>query len=191
MRTMDETTELLFDRDIYSVALLPSLRLARRHIKVATANIKDLWVEGNAGFEPLTELLAAKARDGVSIRILHSGQASERFERRLEEAGPGSGLDVRACRRNHMKLLLVDGFQAYVGSANLTGAGVGAKSEQRRNFEVGFLTRDLSLVRELERRFDAVWSGAECPGCAWAGECRIRAVDGLTGVARRERTALS
>lgn len=31
---------------------------------------------------------------------------------------------------------------AYIGSANLTGAGIGMKSAQRRNFEAGILTNE-------------------------------------------------
>ena len=35
---------------------------------------------------------------------------------------------------------------AYIGSANLTGAGIGMKSGQRKNFETGILTNESSLV---------------------------------------------
>lgn len=39
------------------------------------------------------------------------------------------------CPRVHFKCIIVDGVKAYFGSANLTGAGMGAKSEKKRNFE--------------------------------------------------------
>ena len=44
------------------------------------------------------------------------------------------------CPRVHFKCIIVDGVKAYFGSANLTGAGMGAKSEKKRNFENGVLT---------------------------------------------------
>jgi phosphatidylserine/phosphatidylglycerophosphate/cardiolipin synthase-like enzyme len=44
------------------------------------------------------------------------------------------------CPRVHLKSLIIDGRFAYVGSANLTGAGMGAKSDRRRNFESGIIT---------------------------------------------------
>lgn len=46
-----------------------------------------------------------------------------------------------------------------VGSANLTGAGMGAKSDRKRNFENGVVTDDASLIAPLEDQFDAVWRG--------------------------------
>ena len=44
---------------------------------------------------------------------------------------------------------MVDGVKAYFGSANLTGAGMGAKSKKKRNFENGILTDDPALVEPL------------------------------------------
>ena len=41
------------------------------------------------------------------------------------------------------------GKRAYFGSANLTGAGMGAKGDTRRNFENGILTDDPAFVEPL------------------------------------------
>lgn len=38
------------------------------------------------------------------------------------------------CLRVHFKMLIFDFETAYIGSANLTGAGIGMKSSNRRNF---------------------------------------------------------
>jgi phosphatidylserine/phosphatidylglycerophosphate/cardiolipin synthase-like enzyme len=64
----------------------------------------------------------------------------------------------------------VDGGWAYLGSANLTGAGLGAKHVDARNFELGLLTEDFDVIDRVRALFQAVWSGAEC------GSCRRRAV---------------
>ena len=48
---------------------------------------------------------------------------------------------------------------AYIGSANLTGAGMGMKSPTRRNFETGILTDDPHLVESAMEHFDSVWRG--------------------------------
>lgn len=53
----------------------------------------------------------------------------------------------------------------YIGSANLTGAGIGMKSEHRRNFEAGILTTDPALVTAAIEQFNAVWMGRHCPRC--------------------------
>jgi hypothetical protein len=64
----------------------------------------------------------------------------------------------------------VDGAWVYLGSANLTGAGLGAKGDDVRNFEMGFVTEDFDVIDRTTALFDAVWTGAECRGC------RLRAV---------------
>lgn len=60
---------------------------------------------------------------------------------------------------------MVDGTFAYSGSANLTGAGMGAKSESRRNFETGFITSDKNLIHQIAGQFDDVWMGKFCKAC--------------------------
>lgn len=66
------------------------------------------------------------------------------------------------CPRVHFKCIIVDVVKAYFGSANLTGAGMGAKSEKKRNFENGVLTDDPALVEPLVEQFDSVWRGDFC-----------------------------
>jgi phosphatidylserine/phosphatidylglycerophosphate/cardiolipin synthase-like enzyme len=70
-----------------------------------------------------------------------------------------------------LKLVAVDGRLLYLGSANFTGAGLGAKGEGRRNFEMGLLTDDDVWLDAAQARFDAIWSGSECKGCRLRREC--------------------
>ena len=75
------------------------------------------------------------------------------------------GLERILCPRVHFKSVVVDGGFAYTGSGNLTGAGMGAKSEGKRNFEAGIITRDPCLVEQIMAQFDTVWMGERCGGC--------------------------
>jgi hypothetical protein len=59
----------------------------------------------------------------------------------------------------------------YLGSANWTGAGLGAKGEGRRNFEMGLTSRDDLLLDEVQGYFDAIWRGAECAPCKLRSVC--------------------
>ena len=52
-----------------------------------------------------------------------------------------------------------------MGSANLTGAGIGMKSEVTRNFEAGILTDDPEIVEQAMDQFDEVWIGKHCKSC--------------------------
>lgn len=78
---------------------------------------------------------------------------------------------MRACPRVHLKMIAIDGELLYLGSANFTGAGLGAKGDGRRNFEMGILTDDEWLLDESQARFDRIWRGAECGACRLRAEC--------------------
>ena len=95
---------------------------------------------------PFLAIIAGLIKKGVEIRLIHAkepGQAfREDFDRYPELA---TGLERILCPRVHFKLLIFDMKTAYIGSANLTGAGIGMKSPLRRNFEAGILTDDPAL----------------------------------------------
>ena len=65
----------------------------------------------------------------------------------------------------HFKQIIIDGRIAYSGSANLTGAGLGMKGANTRNFESGILTGDPGLVDQIMQQFDDVWMGKHCQSC--------------------------
>ena len=65
----------------------------------------------------------------------------------------------------------MDNRMAYTGSANLTGAGIGAKSEKNRNFECGVITKDPHEIQELEEYFDGIWIGMFCGKCGRRNIC--------------------
>lgn len=69
------------------------------------------------------------------------------------------------CPRVHFKMIIFDSVTAYIGSVNLTGAGIVMKSINRRNFETGILTDDPALVEAPSEQFDSVWRGEHCTRC--------------------------
>jgi len=78
---------------------------------------------------------------------------------------------LRACPRVHVKAIVIDGVLAYLGSANWTGAGLGARGSGRRNFELGLVTEDLGLLDEVQGLFEGLWRGAGCAGCSMRDVC--------------------
>jgi phosphatidylserine/phosphatidylglycerophosphate/cardiolipin synthase-like enzyme len=70
-----------------------------------------------------------------------------------------------------MKCVIADGRYAYIGSANLTGAGLGAKSDHRRNFEAGIVTRDRQIIAPLMEFLDAYFLGDHCLKCQRRDVC--------------------
>ena len=62
-------------------------------------------------------------------------------------------------------MMVFDGKEAYIGSANLTGAGIGMKGNGSRNFEAGILTDEPEIVEQATNQFDEVWMGKHCKTC--------------------------
>src|SRR5262249_24356289 len=128
---------------LYREVILGKLRGARESAWIATANLKDMHVEGRS----IVEVFAALAARGVELRVLHVELPSRPFRasfekrRRLQKS-----MELKTCPRVHFKAVIVDAAWVYLGSANLTGAGLGAKAEGRRNFELGFCTEDYDTV---------------------------------------------
>ncbi|MCK5676538.1 MAG: phosphatidylserine synthase [Verrucomicrobia bacterium] len=105
-----------------------------------------MHVAGRGGFRPFLGVLDDLVREGVDARLLHAKEPRPRFRKDFD-LYPGllKGLERVLCPRVHLKTIVVDGKIAYLGSANLTGAGMGAKSKDRRNFESGIITDEPEL----------------------------------------------
>ena len=110
---------------------------------------------------------------GVSFRVVHSALPSRHFRETLEEFPrlTGEAMELQVCPRSHMKLVIVDGAFGYCGSANFTGAGLGAKSPHKRNLEVGVASSDPGWVGELMTLFDRFWIGENCDQCRLRDLC--------------------
>ena len=117
---------------------------------------------------PFLQVLADKLNEGVEIRLVHAKEPGPRFREefdRFPEFVESDLFERILCPRMHMKVVIADGRAAYVGSANLTGAGMGAKSEDRRNFEAGFITEDKEHIRGLMEFMDQFFVGDFCEQC--------------------------
>jgi len=160
-------SELLVGRELYQRVVLERLCQARESVWVSTANVKEMQVEREGRFVSILDVFAELARRGVELRILHAELPSRPFRAAFDRKRKlvAGGLQLKVCPRVHLKAVLVDGAWLYLGSANLTGAGLGAKAEERRNFEVGLVTEDFETLDRISALFEAVWSGAECPRC--------------------------
>ncbi len=168
------------DREHFEQLVARAIPSTKVSLWIATANLKDLRVPAPLGTRAaasrrgmsLLEVLTDLARRDVEMRILHARPPSAAFTaQRLKRRILASRLELRCCPRQHMKLVILDGRFLYLGSANLTGAGMGARGDKRRNFEAGIVSDDEYLLDSAQARYDAIWQGAECGACGLRRLC--------------------
>lgn len=173
--------------------VIAAVRGAATSIWIATANLKELMVEDDRwsskgrrdAYRSVIGVFADLVGRGVEIRILHAAPPSRPFREELGRHGellgsfrkkapvlrtPGK-FTMHDCPRVHLKVVVVDGAFLYVGSANWTGAGLGAKGTGRRNFELGIVTDDTLMLDDVQDLFDRIWRGAECKECKLRAQC--------------------
>ena len=168
----------LSDRAIYERVIRDAVPRAARQLWIATADIKDMYVDaGGREMVPFLAVLDGMVKRGIEVRLIHAKEPGPNWREDFDRyPGLWAGMERVLCPRVHFKCIIVDGVKAYFGSANLTGAGMGAKSARNRNFENGVLTAEPTIVGPLAEQFDAVWRGAFCRDCgrrAFCGDCPL------------------
>jgi len=166
-------TEFISNREIYERVIRDSVPKARQRLWIATADIKDMYVETNGqDMDPFLKVLAQLIGRNVEIRLIHAKEPGPNFREDFDRYPRlFTRMERVLCPRVHFKCIIIDGRLAYFGSANLTGAGMGAKSLRKRNFENGVWTDDPAMIAPLEEQFDAVWRGDFCKDCGRKDYC--------------------
>ncbi len=163
--------ELILNEEIYQRVIGELVPQARRFLWIVTADIKDLHVPTGRRSVPFLKVLADLVESGVAVRLIHAKEPGPRFRTDFDRYPVllESDLFERVlCPRVHTKAVIADGKRAFVGSPNLTGAGMGAKHPDKRNFEAGFLTDEPVDLKKLAAWVDELFLGEFC------GRCRLR-----------------
>lgn len=176
--------ELISGRGHYD-RVIRAVLAAHTSVWIATANVKALLVEDGraapgrrrslrrSSYVSVLARLDELAARGVELRLLHAEIPSRPFREELAHHPRlvAGGLALRRCPRVHMKAVVVDGELLYLGSANWTGAGLGAKGSGRRNFETGIVTDDAQLIDQIQSMYERIWTGGECAACKLRDVC--------------------
>lgn len=168
-------TTYIADIDHYShvIAQIPKVK---RLLWIATADLKDLYVEKkDKTVVPLLQVLNDLVKKDVEVRLLHAKEPGQPFREDFDKyPALWGGMERHLCPRVHMKLIVMDSELVYIGSANLTGAGMGMKSSANRNFEAGILTDEPGFIDSAMSHFDSVWEGTHCKKCGRKEFCGDR-----------------
>lgn len=163
--------QFISDAEHYST-VIESIMMARESLWIGTADIKDLYIKQGQQERPFLGLIDELIGRGVEVRLIHAKEPGPNFRQDFDRYKRLVTLLERVmCPRVHFKIIIIDQKLCYIGSANLTGAGMGMKSATRRNFEAGILTDDSTLISQAIEEFDKVWRGSECQHCQRRRHC--------------------
>jgi cardiolipin synthase len=173
--------DLLVDGPETYAAMFQALRAARRTIELQSFIFDDV----EQGGRRLTDLLAEKMAEGVSIRVLVDGVGSRGAGEILEKL---SSVGVRTCvfnpvgrwllsptrlnHRDHRKIVVVDGDDAFAGGINFSRVYRSGSSRfsgrKRRTLDEGWRDTHVRIrgpgARRLRELFEASWAKQGCAG---------------------------
>jgi phosphatidylserine/phosphatidylglycerophosphate/cardiolipin synthase-like enzyme len=167
--------ELILDAQHHQRVVVDGILRASVSLDIATADFKAMLIPRAGSTRravSIVEVFRRLAGRGVEIRLLHAGTPSAPALHELRRALP-SNLTIRRCPRLHSKCVIIDSRAMYLGSANLTGAGMGAKADGKRNFEWGVWTESPPLIDAVLDQFDAIWEGRRCQSCRRKDVCPV------------------
>ena len=162
---LSNVTRLITNKNHYE-EVVERICSAKSSIKIMTANFKRFRLEHTeeqAMFygTPFIERLMEKAVQGVSVQIICS-MPSQSFTKEwmdyFQQMNNPKLFEYKFCERNHAKVFIVDDKLAYVGSANVTRAGLRQDTSSKLNIEVGILTEDPELVSSIRSFFSEIWN---------------------------------
>jgi len=157
--------KFITNEQLYKQVIVP-VAGATSFVWIGTADIKDLHVHHKGSVQSFLAVLDSLLKKKVSIRLLHAKEPGVNFRKSFDKYPLlWDSMERQLCPRVHFKHIIIDGKFAYSGSANLTGAGLGIKNADTRNFESGFITTDAELIKSIMNQFDDVWMGKFCKGC--------------------------
>jgi phosphatidylserine/phosphatidylglycerophosphate/cardiolipin synthase-like enzyme len=159
------------NEELYKQVIEP-ISKARSFVWIGTADIKDLHVHFKGHVQSFLSVLNDLVKRRVAVRLLHAKEPGPNFRKSFDKYPLlWEHIERQLCPRVHFKHIIIDAELAYTGSANLTGAGLGIKSKDTRNFESGIITDDPAFIDAVMKQFDDVWMGKFCKACKRRDYC--------------------
>lgn len=156
--------ELFPDGQVFFSAFLDAIRSARRYLLLEYYLIRN----DHTGTAVADELIMATAR-GVTVLLIYDFigcvETPSSYFKNLAKAGvnllPFNVPSIRRGihwfdRRDHRKMMIVDGCRAFLGGFNIGDEYAGVKPRSQRFRDVGFSIRG-SAIRELMDIFSETW----------------------------------
>ncbi len=157
-------------------AMLDAIEAARERIHLETYILRS-----DATGERFLAALAARARNGVAVRVLYDAVGSRSLHGSALDGLRAAGGDVIAFnplgriyphfaprRRDHRKILVVDGRVAFTGGLNIGDEYYGGLEGPSASWRDAHVRVEGPAVRDLEAVFLESWFRADGPGLVWS-----------------------
>lgn len=135
---------------------------AKRSVDISSYKFQPPSDKKNKKINILFNLIALKAKGGITVRVLLNKEQPLRGVSRVNFVAArylnAAGVlvkrlkDFRIC---HAKIILVDNIRYYIGSHNFS------EHAFRSNFETGVCGSDVGLARELSFIYDRLWTSGK------------------------------
>ena len=178
--TLAGTQTRCVSNDEHYDLVIGAIKAAKKSIVIMTANLKKFRLkpdndESRSYFDgkPFLQYLEGKAKKGVEVKVVYlsmSGGMQEEFDVKAYGSTIGN-FQIKQCVRNHVKMVMVDDRLVYIGSANVTPAGIAQGVFTPGNFELGILSEDPAIVKSAQEAFESVWNGSCCQDCHRRQSC--------------------
>ncbi|MBD3191043.1 MAG: hypothetical protein GF308_10385 [Candidatus Heimdallarchaeota archaeon] len=178
------------DGSSFNSIIADGLLNAQKFIWITSAITRDFRIYSKVRGKavPFSEVIRTIRNQGVDINFLVSVERKDWLGKRNAlylKLMNQQGIEFRFCSRIHMKVIIVDGKWLYLGSANITSAGLGADTRKgKNNFEVGIVSSDRVAILELAQLFKEIWTGEHCQGCYRKKQGQCPGIQSLTDADR-------
>ncbi len=162
--TQDNNVELIFSGKEKFQSLLKSINEAEKYIYMEYY----IFNSDSIGMEVI-EALCHKAKEGIAVRLLVDGMGARKLSKKAITKLRASGVNVaiffppfvpwvsiRLNYRNHRKICIVDGKEAYLGGFNIGDEYLG-RSKRFGNWRDTHIKIKGSAISSLEWRFFLDW----------------------------------
>lgn len=154
--------------DCHNLVVIERVINVKTSLDIACADFKWFSILRDNKQEAFTDTLAWLARKGIKIRLLLSSPRGK-IEPILDDLMSSySSFSYAICRRIHMKMMIFDNKEVYIGSANLTSAAMGDRSKSQtkdNNYEAGIFTNSSDIVSKAVEHFKTAWYADSCERC--------------------------
>lgn len=150
--------------EVFNEKILNQIIQTRKILLLGSFNLQNIRLRLNNRYIKFSEILEKLTKRNVAIYILLQPRARKSSViQSLRYINKNyKNLIIRTCSRVHLKTIIIDLKIAYIGSANITGFGLGTRSKAKRNFELGFITTDKEIISNVTRNFLDIFKGKYC-----------------------------